>query len=84
MACMRERITQFLKYQPRNKLVFTPSPHPHLNFINVGFQLSNANSENLDSPQRPLIQVDNLLTIIRHSTNYLINPHPLYLVNYAR
>ena len=67
-ACMRERIAQFLKYQPRNKLVFTPQLDSHLYSIDVGYELSTLIQEDLNSPQLSLIAEDKLHSIIRNFT----------------
>ena len=65
---MRVRIAQFLKYQPRNKLVFTPQLDSHLYSVDVGYELSTLIHEYLDSPQLSLIAEDKLHSIIRNST----------------
>ena len=65
---MRERIAQFLKYQPRNKLVFTPQIDSPLYSVDVGVELSALIQENLGSPQLPLIAEDKLRSLIGNST----------------
>ena len=65
---MRERIVQFLKYQPRNKLVFTPLLDSCLHSGDVGYELSVLIQEDLSSPQLPFIAEDKLHSLIRNST----------------
>ena len=65
---MRERIAQFLKYQPRNKLVFTPLLDSRLHSVDVGYELSILIQKDLGSPQLPLIAEDNLHSLIRNFT----------------
>ena len=65
---MRERIAQFLKYQPRNKLVFTPQIDSSLHSVDVGYELSVLIQEDLSSPQLPFIAEDKLHSIIRNFT----------------
>ena len=65
---MRERIAQFLKYQPRNKLVFTPQIDSSLHSVDVGYELSVLIQEDLSSPQLPFIAEDKLHSLIRNFT----------------
>lgn len=65
---MRERIAQFLKYQPRNKLVFTPLLDSCLHSVDVGYELSTLIQQDLNSPQLSLIAEDKLYSIIRNFT----------------
>ena len=65
---MRERIAHFLKYQPRNKLVFTPQLNTCLQSVDVGYELSGLIHEDLDSPQLPLIAEDKFQSLISNST----------------
>ena len=65
---MRERIAQFLKYQPRNKLVFTPQIDSSLHSVDVGYELSVLIKEDLSSPQLPFIAEDKLHSLIRNFT----------------
>ncbi|MDE6480269.1 MAG: hypothetical protein K2L45_08355 [Muribaculaceae bacterium] len=64
---MRERIAQYLNYDPRNKLIFAPSLDRHLQSVDVGFELSKAIEADLSSKHLPMVAEDSLNTILRHA-----------------
>ena len=64
---MRERIAQYLTYNPRNKLIFAPSPDQHLKSIDVGYELSKGIKADLYSPHLPMITEDCLNAILRRA-----------------
>lgn len=67
---MREKIAQFLKYSPRNKVVFTPSVPSCLNTLDAGYKLASHIKEELDSPHLPMIAEDCLYSLIKHAITY--------------
>lgn len=62
---MREKIAQYLSYDPRNKLIFAPRLDQHLQSVDVGFELSKAIESDLTSKYLPMIAEDCLNTILR-------------------
>lgn len=62
---MRKKIVQFLKYCPRNKVVFTPSVAPCLQTLDVGYELADHIKDELDSPHLPMIAEDCLYSLIK-------------------
>lgn len=64
---MREKIAQFLKYSPRNKVVFTPSIPSCLYTLDVGYELASHIKDELDSPHLPMIAEDCLYSLIKHA-----------------
>lgn len=67
---VREKIAQFLNYDPRNKLIFTPHADPRLQTIDVGFELARLIQNDLESSHLPMIAEDNLNSILRKSLVY--------------
>lgn len=67
---MREKIAQFLKYCPRNKVIFTPKIDPCLKVVDVGYELSCTIKDDLDSPHLPMIAEDALNSIIRNAIKH--------------
>lgn len=65
--CMREKIAQYLTYDPRNKLIFAPSLDQHLQSVDVGFELSKAIESDLTSKHLPMIAEDCLNNILLQS-----------------
>ena len=55
---MREKIAQYLSYDPRNKLIFAPSLDQQLQSVDVGFKLSKAIESDLTSKHLPMIAED--------------------------
>lgn len=66
---MRDKIAQYLRYNPRNKLIFTPTIDPHLQCVDVGFKLASLIKEVLSSPYLPMITEEMLGKILKESTN---------------
>lgn len=64
---MREKIAQYLSYDPRNKLIFAPSLDQHLQSVDVGFELSKAIDSDLTSKHLPMIAEDCLNNILLQS-----------------
>lgn len=64
---MRDKIAQYLKYDPRNKLIFAPSLDQHLHSVDVGFELAKSIEGDLSSPHLPMIAEDYLTAILRRS-----------------
>lgn len=64
---MRDKIAQYLTYNPRNKLIFAPSLDRHLQSVDVGFELSKAIEPYLSSKHLPMISEDSLNNILRHA-----------------
>ena len=46
---MRDKIAQYLKYDPRNKLIFAPSLDQYLRSVDVGFELAKSIEGDLSS-----------------------------------
>lgn len=67
---MREKIAQFLKYSPRNKVVFTPSVPSCLYTLDVGYELASLIKDELDSPHLPMIAEDCLYSLIKHAITH--------------
>lgn len=64
---MRERIAQFLSYDPRHKLVFAPTADPCLHTVDVGFELASRLKDRLVSPHLAMIAEDELNAILKNS-----------------
>lgn len=64
---VREKIAQFLKYCPRNKVIFTPAIDPCLKTLDVGYELANCIKNDLDSPHLPMIAEDCLYSLIKRA-----------------
>lgn len=64
---MREKIAQYLCYDPRNKLIFAPRLDQHLQSIDVGFELAKSIEDDLSSPHLPMIAEDCLNAILRRA-----------------
>lgn len=64
---MRERIAQFLSYDPRHKLVFVPTADPCLHTVDVGFELASRLNDKLASPHLSMLAEDELNAILRRS-----------------
>lgn len=64
---MREKIAQYLNYNPRNKLIFTPHADPRLQTIDVGFKLARLIQDDLESCHLPMVAEDNLNSLLRKS-----------------
>lgn len=64
---MRERIAQFLSYDPRHKLVFAPTVDPCLPTVDVGFELASRLNDKLVSPHLSMIAEDELNNILKRS-----------------
>ena len=64
---MREKITQFFSYAPRNKLIFVTSLDQHLQSIDVGFELAKSIENDLSSPHLPMIAEDYLNAILHRA-----------------
>ena len=67
---MREKIAQFLKYSPRNKVIFTSSFPPCLQTLDVGYELANYIKDDLASPHLPMIAVDCLTSLMRRALKH--------------
>ena len=65
---MRKKIAQYLKYNPRNKLIFTPKIDPNLHSVDVGFELASIIKNDLASPFLPMVAEDCFNSIMRKST----------------
>ena len=64
---MRDKIAQYLTYDPRNKLIFAPSLDQHLQSVDVGLELSKAIESDLSSKHLPMIAEDCVNSILRRS-----------------
>ena len=64
---MRDKIAQYLTYDPRNKLIFASILDRHLQSVDVGFELSKAIEPDLSSKHLPMIAEYSLNTILRHA-----------------
>lgn len=64
---MREKIAQFLKYCPRNKVIFTPTIDPCLKTVDGGYELANYIKNDLDSPHLPMIAEDCLYSLMQRA-----------------
>lgn len=64
---MREKVAQYLTYNPRNKLIFAPSLDRHLQSVDVGVELSKAIEPDLSSKHLPMIAEDWLNNILHHA-----------------
>lgn len=64
---MRERIAQYILYNPRNKIIFTPKIDPNLHSVDVGFELASIIKNELVSPHLPMIAEDGFNSIMRKS-----------------
>lgn len=64
---MREKIAQYLTFDPRNKLIFAPHIDKHLHAVDIGFELSKAIETDLSSPHIPMIAEDCLNSILRNA-----------------
>lgn len=67
---MREKIAQFLKYCPRNKVIFTHSIDPCLKTLDVGYELADLIKNDLNSPHLPMIAEDCLNSLIRQAISH--------------
>lgn len=64
---MREKIAQYLKYNPRNKLIFIPKIDPNLHSVDLGFELASLIKNELPSPHLPMIAEDSFNSIMKMS-----------------
>lgn len=64
---MREQIAQYLSYNPRNKLIFTPTVGPHLHSIDVGYELASLIKDEISSPHLPMIAEEKLSKILKEA-----------------
>lgn len=66
---MRERIAQFLSYEPRHQLVFVPKGVPCLHSVDVGYELASRLKGKLTSPYISMIAEDELNSILKSSVH---------------
>lgn len=64
---MRERIAQYLTYNPRNKLIFSPTIDPNLHSVDVGYDLSSLIKEDISSPYLPMVAEEMLGKILKNA-----------------
>lgn len=64
---MRDKIAQYLNYDPRNKLIFAPSLDRHLQSVDVGFELAKSIENDLSSPHLSMIAEECLNAILRRA-----------------
>lgn len=62
---MRERIAQFLSYNPRNKVIFVASLDSHLKSVDMGFELASRIKSHLSSPHLSMIAQDCVSAILK-------------------
>ena len=67
---MREKIALFLKYRPRNKVIFTQSVDPCLKTLDMGYELADLIKNNLDSPHLPMIAEDCFNSIMKQAVSH--------------
>lgn len=65
---MRKKIAQYLRYTPRNKLIFAPRLDRHLQSIDIGYELAKKIGSDLNSTLLPMIAEDCLNAILRQAT----------------
>jgi len=64
---MRERIAQYLTYNPRNKLIFTSTIDPHLHSVDVGHELASLIKDDISSQHLPMIAEEMLGKILKNA-----------------
>ena len=64
---MRDKVAQYLTYNPRNKLIFTPKIDPNLHSFDVGYELASLIKNDLSSPHLPMIAEDCFNALMKKS-----------------
>jgi hypothetical protein len=64
------KIAKWLKYNPRNRLIFTPDKISELNFVDIGYALSAKIKDYVDSPRLAMIAQDELNRILRSAISH--------------